>query len=121
MRNENDNISKGAYNGKLNIFIAHGSRNGSLVFVADAQLGDKHIVVLEEDMSKFLLKVYRPYLQSVVDNIYTRVESTEIISAMSVFDFTVFLVQKRSYQTTEWNRLRHSRTFIVLNKRSCRR
>ena len=57
----------------------------SLVFTDDAQLREKHIVVLEEK-SEFLYKVYRPYLQSVIDHINVRMESTELISAMSVFD-----------------------------------
>ena len=58
----------------------------SLVFTDDAQLGEKHIVVLEEKKSEFLQKVYRPYLQSVIDHINVRMESTELISAMTVFD-----------------------------------
>ncbi|KAI6661012.1 hypothetical protein LOD99_13735 [Oopsacas minuta] len=55
-------------------------------FTDDAQLGEKHIMVLEEEKSEFLYKVYRPYFQSVIDHINVRMESTELISAMSVFD-----------------------------------
>ncbi|KAI6658864.1 E3 SUMO-protein ligase [Oopsacas minuta] len=58
------------------------SKCRSLVILA----GEKHIVVLEEEKSEFLHKVYRPYLQSVIDHINVRMESTELISAMSVFD-----------------------------------
>ncbi|KAI6649896.1 Zinc finger protein [Oopsacas minuta] len=70
----------------------------SLVFTDDAQLGEKHIVVLEEEKSEFLHKVYRPYLQSVIDHINVRMESTELISAMSVFDPRHLPGQKKNYQ-----------------------
>ena len=90
----------------------------SLVFTDDAQLWEKHIVVLEEEKSEFLYKVYRPYLQSVIDHINVRMESTELISAMSVFDLRHLPGTEKNYQSTEWNRLRHSRIFIVLNKGS---
>ena len=43
-------------------------------------------MVSEEEKSEFLIKVYQPYLQSVIDHINVRMESTELISAMSVFD-----------------------------------
>ena len=57
-----------------------------LVFTDDAQLVEKHFVVLEDEKSEFLYKVYRPYLQSVIDHINVRMDSTELISAISVFD-----------------------------------
>ena len=58
----------------------------SMVFTDDARLGDRHIVVSEEEKNEFFHKVYRPYRQSVIDHINVRMESTELISAMSVFD-----------------------------------
>ena len=61
-------------------------KNHSSVFTDDAQLGAKNIVVTEEEKNLFLHKVYRPYMQSVVDHINRRMESTDLISAMSVFD-----------------------------------
>ena len=55
----------------------------SLVFTDTAKLGSKHI---EEEKSAFHHKVYRPYLQSVIDHITARMESNDLISSMSVFD-----------------------------------
>ena len=50
------------------------------------QLGKKSIVINEEDKTRFLQSIYRPYLQSVIDHINARMGSTDLISAMSVFD-----------------------------------
>ena len=36
--------------------------------------------------SAFLQKVYRPYIQSVIDHINARMGSTNLLSSMSVFD-----------------------------------
>ena len=61
-------------------------KNNSSVFTDDTQLGAKNIVVTEEEKNLFLHKVYPPYGQSVVDHINRRMESTDLISAMSIFD-----------------------------------
>jgi len=61
-------------------------KDHSLVFTDTAQLGSRSIVVTEEEKSVFLHKVYRPYLQSVIDHITARMESNDLISSMSVFD-----------------------------------
>ena len=61
-------------------------KNRSSVFTDDAQLGAKNIVVTEEEKKLFLHKVYRPFVQSVVDHINRRMESTDHISAMFTFD-----------------------------------
>ena len=37
---------------------------------------------MEEEKSEFLYKLYRPYIQSVIDHNNVRVESTELISAI---------------------------------------
>ena len=44
------------------------------------------VIITEEEQNLFLLKVYRPYVQSVVDHINRRMESTDLNSAMSIFD-----------------------------------
>ena len=44
------------------------------------------VIITEEETNLFLHKVYRPYGQSVVDHINGRMESTDLISAMSIFD-----------------------------------
>ena len=61
-------------------------KDHSLVFTDNLQLGAKKIVVTEEEKAGFLQKVYRPYLQSVIDHINGRMESTDFLSSMSVFD-----------------------------------
>ena len=59
-------------------------KDHSLVFTDSSQLGAKKIVVTEK--AGFLQKVYRPYLQNVIDHINGRMESTDFLSSMSVFD-----------------------------------
>ena len=58
----------------------------SLVFTDTAQLGERNIAVTDEDKTAFVEKVYCPYLQSFIDCINGRMESTELNSFMSVFD-----------------------------------
>ena len=41
---------------------------------------------LEEEKNLFLHKVYCPYMQNVVDHINGRMESTDLISAMFIYD-----------------------------------
>ena len=57
-----------------------------MVFSDTAQLGSKGIIVTEIEKSTFLQKVYRPYIQSVINHINARMESNDLISSMSVFD-----------------------------------
>ena len=90
----------------------------SLVFTDDAQLGEKHIVVLEEEKSEFLYKVYRPYLQSVIDHINVRMESTELISAMSVFDPRHLPGTEEELSEYGMEQIKTLTIFIVLNKGS---
>ena len=56
------------------------------MFTDPAQLGEKSIVVTETMKTHFLQEVYRPYLQSVMDHIRGRIECTDLISSMAVFD-----------------------------------
>ncbi len=71
---------------KENVNSSTWFKDHSLVFTDAAQLGAKNIMVTEEEKAVFLQKVYRPYLQSVVDHINARMQSTDLISSMSVFD-----------------------------------
>ena len=71
---------------KENVNTCTWFKNHSSVFTDDAQLGTKNIVVTEEEKNLFLHKVYRRYVQSIVDHINGRMESTDLISAMSIFD-----------------------------------
>ena len=86
----------------------------SLVFTDDAQLGDRHIMVLEEDKSEFLHKVYRPYL-SVIDHINVRMESTELVSAMSVFDPRHLPCTEEELSDYGMEQIKILTDFIVLN------
>ena len=88
----------------------------SLVFTDNAQFEDKHIVLLEEKIEFLFQNVYRPYIQSVIDQINGSMISTELISAMSVFDPRHLPCTEEYLHIMEWNRLRYSRTFIVLNQ-----
>ena len=54
-----------------------------LVFSDPTQLGMKETEVTDVKKTQ---NVYRPYLQSVIDHINGRMESTDLISYMSVFD-----------------------------------
>ena len=50
-------------------------KDHSLVFTDRAQLGSKHIIVMEEEITVFLRKVSRLYLQSLIDHVNVRMES----------------------------------------------
>ena len=56
------------------------------MFTDNSQLGAKKIVVTEEEKAGFLQNVYRSYLQSVIDHISGRMESTDFLSSVSAFD-----------------------------------
>ena len=61
-------------------------KDHSTVFTDPAKLGEKSIAVTESMKTHFLQEVYRPYLQSVIDHIRGRIECTDLISSMAVFD-----------------------------------
>ena len=71
---------------KENVSSSTWFKDHSLVFTDTAQLGSKHIEVTEEEKAMFLQRVYCPYLQSVIDHIKVRMESSNLISSMSLFD-----------------------------------
>ena len=61
-------------------------KDHSTVFTDPAQLGEKSVAVTESMKTHFLREVYCPYLQSVIDHIRGRIECTDLISSMAVFD-----------------------------------
>ena len=61
-------------------------KDHSLVFTDAVQLGERNIAVTDEEKAASVEKVYHPYLQCVIDHINGRMESTELISFMSVFE-----------------------------------
>ena len=56
------------------------------VFTDPSQLGAKNIDLTESMKIQFLQKVYCPNIQSVIDHISERLESTDLIASISVFD-----------------------------------
>ena len=81
-----DSITKQLKELKERVSSSTWFKDHSLVFTDNSKLGAKKIVVTEEEKAGFLQKVYRPYLQSVIDHINGRMESTDFLSSMSVFD-----------------------------------
>ena len=73
------------------------------VFTDTSLHGSKKIVVKNEEKVSFLQRVYRPYIQSVIDHINARVESTHFILSMSVFD-PCHLPRKKTYPPMVWKR-----------------
>ena len=55
------------------------------VFTDTSLLESRKIVVKNEEKVSFLQRLYQAYIQSVIDHIYARVESTDFILSMSVF------------------------------------
>ena len=60
-------------------------KDHSSVFSDQDQLGNLDITVTESDKESFVKSVYRPYIQSIIDHIYSRMKSSDIFSAFSVF------------------------------------
>ena len=56
------------------------------VFSDPHQLGEHNISIAEDEKEEFMLKVYRPYIQSVIDHVSTRLRSSDVYSCFSVFD-----------------------------------
>ncbi len=61
-------------------------KNHASVFSDQGQLGHKNIKVTEEEKTEFLCSTSRPYIQSVIDHTISRMGSTDLIGAASVFD-----------------------------------
>ena len=58
-------------------------KDHTAVFTDPGQLGTRNI---ETEQDNFLRNIYRPYIQSVVDHISSRLRSSDIVSSFSVFD-----------------------------------
>ena len=56
------------------------------VFSGPQQLGEHNISIAEDEKEEFMRKVYRPYIQSVIDHVSTRLRSSDVYSCFSVFD-----------------------------------
>ena len=51
-----------------------------------AVLGERNIVISDEEEQQFMMQVYHPYIQSVIDCISSRLKSSDLVSAFSIFD-----------------------------------
>ena len=56
------------------------------VFTNPTQLGSYGISTSDEQEKQFISKVYNPYIQSVIDCVSFRLESSEVYCAFSLFD-----------------------------------
>ncbi len=61
-------------------------KDHTVVFSDQAALGNWNIVVNQVDEDNFTAKVYRPYIQSVIDHITSRLKSSDIFSAFAIFN-----------------------------------
>ena len=61
-------------------------KDHSMVLSEPSQLGKRKIIVTESDKEAFIARIYCPYIQSVLDNVASRLQSSDILSAFSVFD-----------------------------------
>ena len=58
--------------------------NGS--FFRSSTLGNRNIVVSQANEDNFSDKVYRPYIQSIIDHITSRLRSSDVFSAFAIFN-----------------------------------
>ena len=56
------------------------------VFYDENQLGGQNVTIAEAEKECFMSDIYQPYVQSVIDHISSRMQSTDLTSAFSVFD-----------------------------------
>ena len=56
------------------------------VFTETSQSSLQDVSISKADKTSFLSRIYRPYIQSVIDHISSRMESSDIFSAFSIFD-----------------------------------
>ena len=56
------------------------------VFSNSQQLGGQNIFITEDEKEEFMRKVYRQYIQSVIDHISNRLMTSDIYLYFSVFD-----------------------------------
>lgn len=63
-------------------------KDHSSVFSSPDELGNHNIVVPENEKDTFLSGIYHPYIQSGIDHIRVRLDSTDVVAAFSVFSPT---------------------------------
>ena len=51
-----------------------------------AAFGNRNITISEDEKQSFTSKIYCPYIQSVINHITSRMDSSDIFSAFSIFD-----------------------------------
>lgn len=61
-------------------------KDHATVFSDPEQLGDQNVLVTEAEKEVFMVKTYRPYIQSVIDDISKRLKSSDVYSCFSLFD-----------------------------------
>lgn len=83
-------------------------KDHSLVFTDPTQLGAKNVVVTDEKKAAFLQKVYRPYLQSVIDQISGMMGSLISSPPCLFLTHAIFLRRKQNCLTMVWRRCEHS-------------
>ena len=72
------------------------------VFTETSQSSLQDVSVSEADKTSFLSRIYHPYIQSVIDHISSRMESSDIFSAFSIFDPIHLPDLKNLYQLMVW-------------------
>ena len=56
------------------------------VFADSNLLGECNIVISDKQEQQFIMHIYRPYIQCVIDCISSRRKSSDLVSAFSAFD-----------------------------------
>ena len=71
---------------KENLHSSTWFKDHKTVFTDSELLGERNIVISEEEEQQFMMQVYRPYIQSIIDRISSRLKSSDLVSAFSIFD-----------------------------------
>ena len=67
------------------------------VFTDNMQLGDRNIDINDTMKTQFVQKVYHPYIESVINHINNRMEKTDLIPSVAVFETpSTFLMTRAS-------------------------
>ena len=75
-----------------------------IVFTETSQSSLQDVSVSEADKTSFLSRIYRPYIQSVIDHISSRMESSDFFfSLLSQYLIQfIYLILKNLYQLMVW-------------------
>lgn len=95
-------------------------KNHYPVFSNMDQLLDRNIEVTKEEKSRFIEKVYKPYIQSVVDHISERMKSTDLISSIVIFDPRHLPASQKELSQSDYGTVKtmlcsHSLLFLIVN------